>query len=165
MKITSVKSGQDPLTFDKDSIKQKFYTEFKERWQASVEPVKSPPQTHTEQGRFGPELDREVTMSELDGIISELKNGKAIGLDSVPNEIIKLLGQESKAYVLSFVNTCIRDRTMPADLKKGRVTLIYKGEDRRVPRNYRNIIVMFYHKFFSRAGSGAGYIPLTHVLR
>ena len=58
-----------------------------------------------DQGRFGLELDREVTMSELEVVISELKNGKAIGLDSIPNEVIKLLGPETKSYVLSFVKT------------------------------------------------------------
>ena len=86
-----------------------------------------------------------MTMEELDLIIKELKNGKAIGLDSIPNEIIKILGPETREYILSFVNSCIHDRIMPEDLKKGRVSLIFKNEDRRVPRNYRNIIV---HKLF-----------------
>ena len=78
-----------------------------------------------------------MTMGELETIISELKNREAMGLYSISNEVIKLLGPETKSYILSFVNTCIRDREMPADLKKGHVTLIYKGEDRRVSRNYR----------------------------
>ena len=74
----SVKLGQDPSMIEKDTIKSKFYTEFKERWQASADPVESPARTYTDQGRFGQELDREVTMSELEVVISELKNGKAI---------------------------------------------------------------------------------------
>ena len=145
IRINSVKSGQDPLSFNKQTIKDRFYTEFKDRFQASTDPVEAPVRTQTEQGRFGEELDRDMTMQELDLIIKELKNGKAIGLDSLPNGIIKLLGPETRAYILSFVNSCIRERVMPADLKKGRVTLIFKNEDRRVPRNYRNIIV---HRMF-----------------
>ena len=141
VKITSVKSGQDPLSFDKETIKEKFVTEFKERFQASISPLDPQPKTRTSQGRYGQELDNEVSIAELEAVIMDLKNCKAIGLDSVPNEIIKLLGQETKQYLLSFVNACMRDREMPAELKKGRVALIYKGEDRRVPRNYRPITV------------------------
>ena len=70
-------------------------------------------------------------MSELETIISELKNRKAMGLYSISNEVIKLLGPETKSYILSFVTTCIRDCEVPADLKKGCNTLIYKGEDRK----------------------------------
>ena len=145
MRINSVKSGQDPLSFNKDVIKEQFHKEFKDGWQASTDPVEAPVKTQTEQGRFGEELDRDMTMEELELIIKELKNGKAIGLDSIPNEIIKILGPETREYILSFVNSCIHDRIMPEDLKKGRVSLIFKNEDRRVPRNYRNIIV---HKLF-----------------
>ena len=68
-------------------------------------------------------------MDELGTTISELKAGKAIGLDSILNEVIKLLESETKEYVISFVNTCIRDQVMPSELKKGRVTLISKNED------------------------------------
>ena len=67
VKVMSAKSGQDPLRFEKDTIKSKFYTEFKERWQASADPVESPPKTYMDQGRFGLELDREVTMSDRVG--------------------------------------------------------------------------------------------------
>ena len=141
VRINSVKNGQDPLSFNKEMIKESFYNEFKDRWQASVDPVHEQQAVHTDQGRFGEELDRAVTMEELGTVISELKAGKAIGLDSIPNEVIKLLEPQTREYILSFVNACIQDRTMPAELKKGRVTLIFKNEDRRVPRNYRPITV------------------------
>ena len=90
VKITSVKAGQNPLSFEKDAIKNEFYTEFRERWHVSPNPQEQPPKTCTDQGRFGQELDGDVSMTELENVISEQKNGKAIGLDSVPDEVIKL---------------------------------------------------------------------------
>ena len=83
-KATSVKLGQDPLTFEKNTIKEKFYTEFKDRWHASVDSVESAPRTCTDQGRFGQELDREVTMSELNTVISKLKNKRHLALTVCP---------------------------------------------------------------------------------
>ena len=122
VRINSVKNGQDPSSFNKEVIKESFYKEFHDRWQASIDPVEEQQTVHTDQGQFGEELDREVTMEELGTVLSDLKAGKAIGLDSIPNEVIKLLEPQTREFNLSFVNTCIRDRTMPSELKKGRDT-------------------------------------------
>ena len=62
---------------------ESFYDELKDRLQASVDPVEEQQSVHTDQGQFGVELDRAVTMEELGTVISELKAGKAIGLDSL----------------------------------------------------------------------------------
>ena len=87
VKVMSAKSGQDPLRFEKDTIKSKFYTEFKERWQASADPVESPPRTYTDHGRFGQELDREVTMSDRVGSHRRTRGGYDEVLYSVFAEV------------------------------------------------------------------------------
>ena len=137
--INSVKDESGLPSFDKKAIKNSFYTEFKERFQASDRPIPAEPKSCTPQGQFGDELDKEVTMEELDQIISEMKNGKAIALDSVSNEHVKAMRTLSRPYLFEFVNKCVTERKMPTELKKGRVSLIFKAEDRRIPKNYRPI--------------------------
>ena len=70
-----------------------------------------------------------------------MKPGKAVRLDGVSPEMVKCMTEATRQYVLAFVNKCITSRRMPEDIKKGRVKLLFKAEDQRVPKNYRPICV------------------------
>jgi len=140
-KITVAKDQSGQTVFDKQAVKDAFYQEFKDRWAASEAPVPKPPSHSSQPGKHGSELDQEVTITELNTVIKELKPGKAVGLDGVSPEMIKCMTEMSRRYVLAFINKCIASRRMPEDLKKGRVKLLFKAEDRRVPKNYRPICV------------------------
>ena len=137
-KITVMKRGDGTTVFDKEQVKQVFYEEFKARWAASDKLVEPSPSRKSYPGKYGEELDQEVTPSELDAVIKELKEGKAIGLDGISPSIVKSMTGPTRQYILTFINRCIRERRMPAELKNGRVKLLYKGEDKRVAKNYRN---------------------------
>ena len=80
-KIMVMKRGDGTTVFDKEQVKQVFYEEFKARWAASNKPVDPSPSRQSYPGKYGEELDQEVTSNELDAVIKELKEGKAIGLD------------------------------------------------------------------------------------
>ena len=142
-KITVAKTQDGTTVFDKTDVKNAFYQEFKERWAASDKPLprRQQPEVDPPSGKFGQELDQEVTMEELNTVVRELKPGKAVGLDGVSPDIVKSMTEHTKRYVLAFVNKCIQERRMPEDLKKGRVKLLFKSEDRRIPKNYRPICV------------------------
>ena len=101
-------------------------------------PAEPSPSRKSYPGKYGEELDQEVTSSELDAVIKELKEGKAIGLDGISPSIVKSMTRPTRQYILTFINSCIRERRMPAELKNGRVKLLYKGEDKRVAKNYRD---------------------------
>ena len=64
-----------------------------------------------------------------------------LGLDGISNELIKCMSSNAKKYLLTFINKCFEQRRMPADLKSGRVKLLFKGGDTRLPINYRPITV------------------------
>ena len=80
-------------------------------------------------------------MTVLKIVIKELKPRKAVGLDRVSPEMVKCMTECMRKYVLAFINKCIAELRMPEDLKKGQVKLLFKAEDRRVPKNYRPICV------------------------
>ena len=50
------------------------------------------------------ELDREITMSELDQSIKHLKNGKATGHDNILNEYIKNCSIQCRVLILKLFN-------------------------------------------------------------
>ena len=87
-----------------------------------------PPSHSAQSGKHGKELDREVTIKELDAVIRELKPGKAVGLDGVNPEMVKCMTEGTRRYVLAFVNKCITSRRMPEDLMKGQLKLLFKAE-------------------------------------
>ena len=140
-KITVMKQADGTTVFDKEQVKQVFYQEFKERWAASEVPVQQPPLIRSNSGKYGDELDQPITIEELNVVIGELKSGKAVGLDGVSPCIVKSMSENARKYILLFVNACIQSRRMPSALKDGRVKLLYKGDDKRIPKNYRPITV------------------------
>ena len=75
-KITDAKTQDGTTVFEKEAVKQAFYQEFKERWAASENPVPQEHQEKASSGQYGEELDREVTIEELNNIIKQLKPGK-----------------------------------------------------------------------------------------
>ena len=80
-------------------------------------------------------------MVELNEAIDSLNSEKAVGLDGVPNEVLKCMKSGMREYVRCFVNKCITDRVMPKPLKEGRVCLLFKGGERKDPKCYRPITV------------------------
>ena len=100
-KITVMKQGDGTTVFEKDHVKQVFYNEFKERWAASDAPVEQSVPRKSYPGKYGEELDRTITLDELNQVIKELKTGKAVGLDGVSPGIVKSMSTNTRKYVTS----------------------------------------------------------------
>lgn len=64
--------------------------------------------------------------SELETCLQELPNGKAAGIDNIPNELLKNSSQHSKYYLQTLLNKILQDGEVPPDLNKGKCMLIFK---------------------------------------
>jgi hypothetical protein len=84
---------------------------------------------------------REITGEEIRRRVMELKNGKAMGEDRIPNEFLKKGGDTLWRLLAMAFNWVIREEEIPRGWKKGRVLLLHKGGDRDVLDNYRGITV------------------------
>ena len=65
-------------------------------------------------------------MAELDELLSCLKNGKAAGVDNVPNELLKNTKFKFRTYLLTFLNKIIEIGEVPEELNIGKCMLVYK---------------------------------------
>ena len=66
------------------------------------------------------------TMAELDQTLDSLPNGKAAGIDNIPNELLKNSNLKSRLYIQTFLNKIISDGEVPEDLNLGKCMLIFK---------------------------------------
>ena len=85
---------------------------------------------------------RYITKSKVFSLIEKLKNGKATGLDYLPDKVLKLSKNYISSSLADIFNASIRPRIFPDDFKLGKVTLIHKTGAKDDPGNYRPISVL-----------------------
>ena len=81
------------------------------------------------------------TKKELVNVISKLKNNKAVGHDSIPNEMIKNIPEVVLDIVLKFINLCLRQSLIPRSWCLELITPIFKDGNLDEPNNYRGICI------------------------
>ena len=69
-------------------------------------------------------------------------NGKATGIDLVPNNLLKVASPVISPHLSEIFNQCIEYGIFPDDLKIGKVVPIFKSEKRDDPGNYRPISIL-----------------------
>ncbi|CAL1297933.1 unnamed protein product [Larinioides sclopetarius] len=83
------------------------------------------------------------TEQKLDSAFSNLKKGKAPGPDGVDNNIIKLIYQADKNFLLCFFNKCLKHSCFPDIFKVGTIVLIRKLDKDPIDANsYRPICLL-----------------------
>lgn len=99
-----------------------------------------------------PAFTRQLTMEELEGGISILKPGKAIGLDNIATEQIKHFGHKAKTWLLQLYNECLTTHKLPNIWKKAHIIALLKpGKDPSAPKNFRPISLLSHtYKLFER---------------
>ena len=85
------------------------------------------------------ELDYKITSSEIMKAISKLKLGKAVGLDSLPNEIIKNGGTILVPILQKLFNLVFTSGIYPSKWSSAYLCPIFKSSDPSKPENYRGI--------------------------
>ncbi|UYV74491.1 K02A2.6-like [Cordylochernes scorpioides] len=86
-----------------------------------------------------PELDCEISLTEVTKEISKLGKNKATGLDEIPNEAIKYLLEEHTIYLRNLFNKILGTSQVPQQWTKTIIHPIFKNGDPDNPSNYRGI--------------------------
>ena len=73
---------------------------------------------------------------------NKIKNGKASGIDLIPNKVLKLAAPHISTSLAAIFNKCILHRIFPDGLKTGKVVPIFKGDERHKCGNYRPITIL-----------------------
>lgn len=94
-----------------------------------------------EQNMLPGQLDYEITDKELEKAIKNLKNGKAMGPDEIPNEMIKSGGKCLNRALKLLFNCILKSASYPKLWRYSIITPIHKTSDPQDPSNYRGIAV------------------------
>ena len=86
-------------------------------------------------------LDNVIKVEEIYNAISKLKNKKAIGLDSISNEMFKAAQSSLGSCLLKLFNACLSSGQYPAQWADGYITPLHKSNDSSDPTNYRGISI------------------------
>jgi hypothetical protein len=89
-------------------------------------------------------LSGTIEESEVTKAVKLLKDGKAVGVDSVPIELVKLGGRTLVRLLCRVLNLFLRYECTPAEWSRGEVTPLLKQPllDRRDPQSYRPITLL-----------------------
>ena len=104
------------------------------------------------------EMDDAPTVAEVTKAISQLKSGKAPGLDAIPLEVFKHGGPNLLQSLTSLFHAFWRHGKLPQDLKDARVVILFKKGDRSECGNYRGISLL------STAGKILARVLLNRIL-
>jgi exonuclease III len=87
-------------------------------------------------------LNKEITLYEILKITKALKSKKAVGVDLIPNEVLK--SRHVGSVLLNLFNSCFSKGMLPSKWLQANVLPIPKNlnEDRRNPMNYRGISLL-----------------------
>jgi len=86
--------------------------------------------------------EKEVEREEVKGAIGRLKDGKALGIDGIPNEVWRYGGEELKNWAWEICRRVWRGEGWPDQWKEGGIVpIIKKGDGERV-ENYRGVTLM-----------------------
>ena len=99
-------------------------------------------QEQRQEGNVEKELELDFTEREVGRMIAQLKNGKAVGCDKVPNEALKNSIPEFVTAVTKLFNNIKRVGQAPEAWKIGRMVLIHKKGSLTDMGNYRPLTVL-----------------------
>ena len=86
-------------------------------------------------------LDKVFTLSESTNAIKSLKNKKAVGYDSICNELLKL-STDKIHIIFKFMNPCLKLSLIPPAWCLSLTNPIHKQGPKPKPENYRGISIM-----------------------
>jgi hypothetical protein len=85
----------------------------------------------------------DITFEEMKKAVSQMKNGKAAGVDGIPAEVWKFGGEGVLRVLHSFCEKVWREEVSPQDWKDAMVCSLYKSKgDRSECGNYRGISLL-----------------------
>ena len=88
------------------------------------------------------ELDFKITPDELHAATVSLKNNKAVGFDSISNEMLKAGYGALHKNLLKLFNCILCNGDYPTEWKSTYITPVHKGGSPDDPNNYRGISIL-----------------------
>ena len=86
------------------------------------------------------ESEQNITIEELDRVISQAGLNKAAGEDDIPYELIKYLGEKAREMLLHIYNLVWAGKSIPANWRTAVIkTLLKEGKDPKITSSYRPI--------------------------
>ena len=86
-------------------------------------------------------INNNISYTEIQNIVKQLKNQKAVGMDLLPNEIIK--SNSIQIFMFHFFSYCFENGVVPTDWTKAIISPVLKpGKDPHEPLNYRGISLL-----------------------
>lgn len=85
--------------------------------------------------------DEPFILDEVYKAISKLKNNRAVGLDSISNEMLKAAQTSLGPCLLKLFNACLSSGQYPTQWADGYITPLHKSNDSTDPSNYRGISI------------------------
>ena len=115
----------------------------KERWKEYTESLyKKDPNIYDMLIEDPYEDEPEVLESEVKVALQQLANGKAVGCDGIPIELLKLGGKEAVKTLTSICNCIWKNKKWPKDWKKSVFVPIFKKGCKKECGNYRTIALI-----------------------
>ena len=152
--LTAAWNKDKKIVFEPKEVRKAVHDSFKGRLNGHDEPQPEPKKLKKKNTKISKQLSKPVTLEELRKMVPQIKKGKSPGPYDIHGEHITKGGMTLLKYLKTWINTMLREGTIPEFLKQGRVTLIYKKDDCLDPANYRDIYCLiffiFYFYFISR---------------
>ncbi|XP_044582987.1 uncharacterized protein LOC123264005 [Cotesia glomerata] len=89
-----------------------------------------------------PQLDKDITIEELNLSLAKSKMGKSPGTDGIPNEFYKALPNNWKLYLVALFNKILSTGTTPTEWSHILMCMLHKKGDLLNPSNYRGIALV-----------------------
>jgi hypothetical protein len=98
-----------------------------------------------------PELNRKITLDEINIAVKNLKNNKSSGNDLILNEMLKIKHNKIEMIILKLFDSIITSGNFPTQWGDGTISSIFKTGDSNDPNNFRGItITSCLSKLFSK---------------
>lgn len=95
----------------------------------------------TEQERE--EMDRDITLEDIEEMIKDLKSDKSPGVTGFTNEFYKEFSKDLNIWILNYIHYTYQERTLSYMQSRGAITLTPKGQkDKRELGNWRPITLL-----------------------
>ena len=88
------------------------------------------------------ELCDELSEEEISAAITQLRKGRAPGVDEVSAELLKLGGEESVRWLKAIADCIWREESVPRDWRKQLLIPLHKKGSRSICDNYRGIALL-----------------------
>ena len=125
---------EDWVQYYKDLFKQKSIPqEINEKAKKEIDDLISEP--------FFNELDYIITDAEIAAGINKLKLGKAVGLDCISGEILKICSQRMIPWLKKIFNSILQLGKYPNTWSEGIINTLHKSGNVQDPNNYRGITI------------------------